>query len=139
MPSGTLEVFLVSASGLKKVDLFSKTDPYVVIHCGSQNQKSNVARNQGSNPSWNQRFLFYVDDDVQEITCKLMDEDIGTADDELGTVTIPLALVFEMGKTATTAYNVIRKSGRIKGEVKLALTFTSKVCHLQAAISYHSF
>ncbi|KAH7281283.1 hypothetical protein KP509_36G039100 [Ceratopteris richardii] len=71
MPSGTLDIFLVSASGVKKVDFFSKTDPYVVIQCGAQNQKSNIARNQGSNPSWNQRFLFYVDDDVQEITyCK---------------------------------------------------------------------
>ncbi|KAH7372786.1 hypothetical protein KP509_17G021000 [Ceratopteris richardii] len=87
MPSGTLEVFLVGASGLKKGDFFSKTDAYVVIHCGAQNQKSNVARNQGSTPSWNQRFLFYVEDGVEEMTLKVMDEDMITADDELGTVT----------------------------------------------------
>lgn len=126
MPSGTLEVVLAGAQGLKSGDFFSKTDAYAIVTCGNQNQRSNVARNQGSNPTWNQRFVFSVDDDACEITLKIMDEDLITADDELGCVTVPLATVFQAGKTATTAYNVVRKSGKFKGEVKLSLTFTPK-------------
>eukprot|EP00250_Pteridium_aquilinum_P016316 c23047_g1_i1 orf=155-691(+) len=126
MPSGTLEVLLASGHGLKSGDFFSKTDAYAIISCGNQSQKSNVARNQGSNPTWNQRFVFAVDDNVHEVAMKIMDEDFLTADDELGCVTINLATVFQHGKTATTAYNVVQKNGKIKGEVKLSLSFTPK-------------
>ncbi|MCO5587594.1 hypothetical protein L7F22_041543 [Adiantum nelumboides] len=126
MPSGTLEVLLASANGLKSGDFFSKTDAYAILCCGSQCQKSNVARNQGSCPTWNQRFLFSVEEGVEEVTLKIMDEDFMTADDELGCVTVPLQSAFQFGKTATTGYNVVKKNGKNKGEVKLSLTFTPK-------------
>lgn len=38
----------------------------------------------GSNPKWNEVFLFTVSDDVCEIDMKLMDEDGFTQDDFLG-------------------------------------------------------
>ncbi|KAI5082133.1 hypothetical protein GOP47_0001876 [Adiantum capillus-veneris] len=133
MPSGTLEVLLASGNGLKSGDFFSKTDAYAVLSCGSQSQKSNVARNQGSSPSWNQRFLFSVEEGVEELTLKIMDEDFMTADDELGCVTVPLETVFQLGKTPTSGYNVVKKNGKNRGEVKLSLTFTLK----QRTDSFH--
>ena len=42
---------------------------------------------QGSNPTWNQKFEFHVDDGITELLLEVMDEDSGTADDELGLVT----------------------------------------------------
>ncbi|MCO5580404.1 hypothetical protein L7F22_034270 [Adiantum nelumboides] len=133
MPSGTLEVLLASANGIKsRGDFFSKTDAYAILCCGSQCQKSIVPEvDQGRCPTWNQSFLFSVEEGVEEVTLKIMDEDFMTADDELGCVTYALSLLlrpfsFGTGKTATRGYNVVKKSGKNKGEVKLSLTFTPK-------------
>lgn len=141
MSGGTLEVMLVNAQGIKKGDFFSKTDAYAVVYCGSQNHTSNVARNQGSNPTWNQRFVFSVENGTREITLKIMDEDLFTADDELGIVTVPLEPVFQAGKTSTMSYNVVQKNGKFKGEVKLSLAFTPKKQYtdsLHGGPSYHA-
>ncbi|KAH0857197.1 hypothetical protein HID58_085458 [Brassica napus] len=43
MPHGTLEVVLVSAKGLEDSDFLNSMDPYVLLTCRTQDQKSNVA------------------------------------------------------------------------------------------------
>ncbi|XP_061349583.1 16 kDa phloem protein 2-like [Gastrolobium bilobum] len=84
MPRGTLEVILVSAKGLHDSDFFKKMDPYVILTYRAQEHRSSVAQGAGSNPSWNESFLFTVSDNVSELNLRLMDKDTFTKDDFLG-------------------------------------------------------
>ncbi|RWW44513.1 hypothetical protein BHE74_00049738 [Ensete ventricosum] len=64
-------------------------DPYAVLTCRTQEQKSSVASGcidtgKGSDPEWNESFVFTVSDSVPELTIKLMDSDTGSSDDFVG-------------------------------------------------------
>ncbi|CAM6128166.1 unnamed protein product [Calypogeia fissa] len=126
MPAGTVEVFLIGAVGIKDTEVFGKADPYAFLICGKQKLRSNTASNQGSKPSWNQKFSFYIDDNATDLQIKIFNHNIIKEDDELGSTLIPLTKVFADGKLPTTSYNVVRPSGRVQGEVKLSISFTPK-------------
>ncbi|KAJ4956623.1 hypothetical protein NE237_013406 [Protea cynaroides] len=123
MPRGKLEVLLVGAKGLENTDFLSKMDPYVVLICRTQEQKSSVASGQGSEPEWNETFVFTISDGVSELKLKLMDSDCGTQDDFVGEATIPLEPVFIDGSLPATPYNVV-KDQEYHGEIRIGLTFT---------------
>ncbi|CAL5442411.1 unnamed protein product [Camellia sinensis] len=125
MPRGTLEVLLVGAKGLENTDFLSNMDPYVILTCRTQEQKSSVASGKGSEPEWNESFLFTVSDGTRELLIKIMDSDHGSADDFVGEATIPLEPVFMEGSMATASYNVV-KDEEYHGEIKIGLTFTSE-------------
>ncbi|CAL2260106.1 unnamed protein product [Prunus armeniaca] len=126
MPRGTLEVNLVNAKGLKNTEVFGKMDPYVVITCKKQQKKSTVATAMGSNPEWNESFVFGVSDDVNELHVMIMDKDTGSKDDFVGELTIPLKTLFVEKKLPPMKYNVLRNK-KYHGEIKLGLTFTPAV------------
>ncbi|XP_072975213.1 elicitor-responsive protein 3-like isoform X2 [Typha angustifolia] len=84
MVEGTLEVLLVSAKGLDDADFLGKMDPYAILICRTQEQKSNVKSGAGSDPEWNESFKFTLSNDVEELTIKLMDSDAVSADDFVG-------------------------------------------------------
>ncbi|XP_009112966.1 16 kDa phloem protein 2 isoform X2 [Brassica rapa] len=114
MPHGTLEVVLVSAK--------DSMDPYVLLTCRTQDQKSNVASGQGTTPEWNETFIFNVSEGTTELKAKIFDTDVGTEDDPLGEATIPLEAVFLEGDIPPAAYNVV-KDEEFKGEIWIALSF----------------
>ncbi|KAL9234447.1 hypothetical protein vseg_009319 [Gypsophila vaccaria] len=122
MPQGKLEVLLVNAKGLDNSDFLSSMDPYVLLICRTQEQKSSVSTDTGSNPEWNETFIFTVSGDVPELHLKIMDKDSFTADDFVGEAKIPLEGVFEEGSLPPTSYTVV-KDGEFKGEIKVGLTF----------------
>ncbi|KAK8618038.1 hypothetical protein V6N13_115913 [Hibiscus sabdariffa] len=122
MPRGSLEVFLVSAKGLEDMDIFGKMDPYVIMTLRTQEQKSSVASGQGSEPAWNENFLFNVSEGAEELKLKIMDSDVGS-EDFVGEAEIPLRAVFREGTIPPTSYNVVRDK-EFKGEIKVGLTFT---------------
>ncbi|XP_009408144.2 elicitor-responsive protein 3 [Musa acuminata AAA Group] len=123
MVRGTLEVLLVSAKGLEDVDFFGKMDPYAVLTYRSQEQKSSTASGAGSNPEWNETFVFNVSDNVSELIVKIMDSDTFSKDDFVGEAKIPLEAVFVEGSLTPTIYSVV-KDQRYCGEIKVGLTFT---------------
>ncbi|KAK7399238.1 hypothetical protein VNO78_10417 [Psophocarpus tetragonolobus] len=123
MPQGSLEVFLVNAKGLENTDFLCKMDPYVILMCRTQEQKSSVASGQGSEPDWNENFIFNVSEGVSDLRLKIMDSDSTTAHDLVGEVTIPLNALFSEGTIPPTPYNVV-KDGKYCGEIKIGLTFT---------------
>ncbi|OAY71058.1 Elicitor-responsive protein 3 [Ananas comosus] len=142
MVQGTLEVLLVAAKGLDNTDFLGKMDPYAVLKCRTQEQKSSVASGAGDEPEWNETFVFTVSDDISEITIKLMDKDAITADDFVGEATFTLALVlgcniriplkplFMEGSLPPTVYNVV-KDQEYRGEIKVGLAFTPTKNHQQ--------
>ncbi|XP_020115221.1 elicitor-responsive protein 3-like [Ananas comosus] len=130
MVQGTLEVLLVAAKGLDNTDFLCKMDPYAVLKCRTQEQKSSVASGAGDEPEWNETFVFTVSDDISEITIKLMDKDAITADDFVGEATIPLKPLFMEGSLPPTVYNVV-KDQEYRGEIKVGLAFTPTKNHQQ--------
>ncbi|KAJ1271989.1 hypothetical protein BS78_06G168900 [Paspalum vaginatum] len=120
---GTLEVLLVGAKGLENTDFLSNMDPYAVLKCRSQEQKSSVASGKGSDPEWNETFVFTVSHGATELFIKLLDSDGGTDDDFVGEATIPLEAVYTEGSIPPTVYNVV-KDEEYRGEIKVGLTFT---------------
>ncbi|XP_024533450.1 elicitor-responsive protein 3 isoform X2 [Selaginella moellendorffii] len=128
MVKGALEVHLRGATGIKNTDFLSteKCDPYAILTCWRQSFQSTTAKRQGSNPIWNQKFLFVVEDGVSELFIKLYDEDRFTGDDFIGSAKVPLNRVLSELDHPLASYNVIRPSGKVKGEVMVALKFTPK-------------
>ncbi|KAI3689564.1 hypothetical protein L2E82_47525 [Cichorium intybus] len=122
MPTGKLQVLLVNAKGLHDTEFFNKMDPYVIITCRTQEQKSNVASGQGSSPEWNETFVFSVSGDVPELVLKIKDSDVGTEDDFVGEAKIPLATLFVEGSIPPTPYNVVIND-EFCGEIKVGLQF----------------
>ncbi|KAE9592244.1 putative C2 domain-containing protein [Lupinus albus] len=122
MPRGTLEVILVSAKGLPNADFLKKMDPYVVLSYRAQEHISSVAEGAGSDPIWNESFLFTVSDNVSELKLRFMDKDDFTDDDYLGETNIFLEPVFYEQSIGETVYNVV-KEDKYSGEVKVALRF----------------
>ncbi|CAO2835061.1 unnamed protein product [Amaranthus hypochondriacus] len=123
MPQGKLEVLLVSAKALENSDFLSSMDPYVILTCRTQEQKSSISTDGGSNPEWNETFLFTVSGEAPDLNLKIMDKDNFSADDFVGEANISLSVVFEEGNVPPTSYNVV-KDGEYKGEIRVGLTFT---------------
>ncbi|XP_039774495.1 16 kDa phloem protein 2-like [Panicum virgatum] len=125
MVHGKLEVLLVSAKGLEDTDFLNNMDPYVILTCRTQEQKSSVANGEGSEPEWNETFIFTVSDDTPQLNLKIMDSDV-TNDDFVGEASIPLEAVFQEGSLPPTVHPVVKEE-KYCGEIKLALTFTPAV------------
>ncbi|TXG62813.1 hypothetical protein EZV62_009807 [Acer yangbiense] len=124
MPTGKLEVLLVGCKGLENTDFLAvNMSPYIVLTCRTQEQKSSVASGQGSEPEWNETFVFSVTGDVSDLSLKLMDKDTFSADDFVGEANISLESVFTEGSLPPTVYNVV-KDQEYCGEIKVGLTFT---------------
>ncbi|XP_026389861.1 C2 domain-containing protein At1g63220-like isoform X2 [Papaver somniferum] len=123
MPQGILHVILISAKGLKNTDFLSNMDPYAVLTCRTQEKKSGVASGRGSEPEWNQSFIFTISEGSSELLIKLWDNDTGRKDDVIGVATIPLEPVFEGGSVPEGIYNVV-KDEEYCGEIKVSLLFS---------------
>lgn len=125
---GELEVNLLAAHGLLDTDTFGSSDPYAVIYCHKDVQKSRViVGKKNVDPEWNENFTFTVDSDVTDMLIKLFDKDDLKADDPLGNVVIPLHKVFSEGEIPPTKYKVVGPKGQPQGEISVALKFTPKV------------
>ncbi|KAI3453682.1 hypothetical protein Pfo_010345 [Paulownia fortunei] len=123
MVRGTLEVLLVGAKGLENTDFLSNMDPFVVITCRTQEQKSSVASGKGCDPEWNENFVFALSDDVPELLIKILDSDGISGDDFVGEAKIPLEPLFVEGSIPPMSYNVV-KDEEYRGEIKVGLNFT---------------
>ncbi|OEL16851.1 Elicitor-responsive protein 3 [Dichanthelium oligosanthes] len=62
-------------------------DPYVILTCRTQEQESSVAKGAGSEPEWNETFIFTISDETPQLNLKIMDSDI-TNDDFVGEATL---------------------------------------------------
>ncbi|KAH7416163.1 hypothetical protein KP509_14G078200 [Ceratopteris richardii] len=123
---GTLTVKLLEGRDLVSADFASKTDPYAVLKCDSQQHKSKVMKNAGANPVWNETFVFETSGNATNLEVALFDKDTFSKDDPLGDVTIPLLKAFIKGEVAPMPYQVLGKAGQPQGNIVVGLSFTSK-------------
>ncbi|KAK3105614.1 hypothetical protein FSP39_001841 [Pinctada imbricata] len=100
-PEGVLRIHMIEAKDLVCADMKlvgkGKSDPYAVIKFGSYKFKTKVINNT-LEPVWNAVFEAVVDcKDAQVIELELRDEDPGSKDDSLGTVSIDISDVSKSG------------------------------------------
>jgi Ca2+-dependent lipid-binding protein len=97
---GVLTVFLDNATNLADTDFIGKTDPYVRLHLKQDNwgrdrdfgyQKSSIKSNT-LNPVYHETFAWHNVPDLKNLVLNvhIMDQDIGTRDDGVGSCTIHL-------------------------------------------------
>ncbi|XP_071708032.1 16 kDa phloem protein 1-like [Rutidosis leptorrhynchoides] len=137
MTIGIMEVNLVDAHGLKKSDFLNKIDPYVLIQYRSQEHKSTIAKGQGSNHKWNEKFTFRVEypgeDKQPKLVLKIMDHDTFSSDDNLGQTTIYLKELLELGVENGSAelhpqkFRVVDSNESYCGDIRVGVTFTPRV------------
>jgi len=78
--SGNLRVEIIEARLTRDTETFSKMDPYCIIETRQQKHRTRTLQGAGKTPSWNQAFdvdVKYIGDDM---TIKVMDEDVSSSD-----------------------------------------------------------
>ncbi|KAG5191948.1 calcium-activated chloride channel-domain-containing protein [Tribonema minus] len=98
--TGVLQLEVVGADNLRKADLMGKSDPYVVIKLGEEENKTSVI-NSNLNPRWGEKFDILVHDKAsQVVTFDVYDEDLADNDDHLGRCEVPLSALLDFKITA---------------------------------------
>ncbi|KAM7463065.1 hypothetical protein LguiA_031186 [Lonicera macranthoides] len=136
----TLEINLISAKGLKQVNLFTKMDMYAVVSISDggtkvDKQKTPVDSEGDSNPTWNIPMKFSIDEAAAQqdrLTLIIMlrcERSLG--DKDVGEVIVPIKDLLngaQVGKTTQfVQYQVRKPSGRPKGELSFSYKFDEKV------------
>lgn len=118
---GTLIVRPICGKLLRDTDFLTKMDPYCVVTCGSQRQKTRIASGAGKNPSWSDQLVFKKSyEDMLQIS--VFDYDGNSRDDLVGEGSISIARI-----TSTPTWEdwvEVNYKGRRAGEVRLSVSFT---------------
>jgi len=96
MVTGSLLFTLHNATGLKG-QLFDTLDPYVIMALGTQRMRSNVAKDKGKSPKFEQTFTFIYNNEPT-MKVQVMDKDTSSSDDILGVGELSLTAVQATGK-----------------------------------------
>ncbi|BDA49969.1 probable Synaptotagmin-5 at N-terminal half [Coccomyxa sp. Obi] len=84
-PVGILTVRLIEAVNVPKIDLCSKSDPYVVLYVRTHRRLQSTIKNNRRHPVWNETFRLLVHQpDEDRLTCLLYDYDRIRADTLIG-------------------------------------------------------
>eukprot|EP00466_Bigelowiella_natans_P005281 jgi/Bigna1/136794/aug1.36_g11502 len=94
VPIGVLTVRIISATNVPKLDILSESDPYVRLFIGADDSKEK-GRNTRTimncpNPVWNESFTFKIVNATSSLRIQLWDHDTISADELIGTSSIPL-------------------------------------------------
>lgn len=136
MQERTLELNVISAQNLKKVQKFGNQACYVVAYIHSRDKKaSRVDKEGGLNPKWNAKLTLTCDDKLLQREGKYITMEIysrGTFRNKLiGSSRISL---FDVGKQAAAAappkrlsFEVQRKSGTVQGALNVSVNVQEKI------------
>ncbi len=73
-----------------------RQDPYAIIRVGGQEYRTRTAVDGGKNPVWNETFNFNcINENTAEVV--ILDEDLASRDDTIGTAIVSLARAREHG------------------------------------------
>lgn len=91
-----LHATVVSASGLRNADHDTHLDPFIEITCADQFRRTRTHRGGGSQPIWNQRLNFVLEEGVTHISLRCQDEESSAGADLVGSATVPLDDLFQI-------------------------------------------
>ena len=115
---GKLTLNVVAGKNLKDMELIGKMDPYVVLKCGKEEFKTKVQKKAGTNPTFNQSFIFNLEGKEDALHINVFDEDL-VSDDHIGRCDIPLHKLVETDKQV--AFQLVSKNDfkKITGDLIL--------------------
>ena len=94
VPFGILNVTVLKAEHLKTSDLFSKSDPYVVVNTNAETQETFIADvNDKDEAIWNERLTFKVTetiDDLRVLNVSIWDKDAYGENDQIASYLVRL-------------------------------------------------
>ncbi|XP_076896793.1 uncharacterized protein LOC143549903 [Bidens hawaiensis] len=140
MAERSLEVTIISAKGLNKVNLVGKMDVYAVAYINGavnqdQKQKTPVDKDGDSNPTWNHSMKFKIDEAAAlnnklTLVVKIKTEGM-LGDKDVGEVHVPVKELLEGALTGIkplqfVSYQVRKPSGKPKGELNFSYKFGEK-------------
>jgi hypothetical protein len=113
VPTGILEVTVVSAEGIRRADMMTQNDCYALIKIGSKIRKTPIQK--GKNPKFDQAARYFISSAYSDyvITLQMFDRDYGNKDDMLGSVEIPVKLL-EFGSELDLHLDLAGKSDNNK-------------------------
>ena len=80
----------------KNLDFLVRMDPYCLITCGGHTVRTQVAKNGGKEPVWNETFEIMVSP-MDTLVVEVWDKDTFTSDDLVGLTQIPVQRILMMG------------------------------------------
>ncbi|TXG69815.1 hypothetical protein EZV62_004750 [Acer yangbiense] len=89
-----LTVRVIEARNIPAMDLNGFSDPYVRLQLGKQRSRTKVVKKSLS-PSWEEEFIFKVDDLSEELVVSVLDEDKYFNDDFVGYIKVPISRIFD--------------------------------------------
>jgi len=94
---GKLEVHVISARDLRDRELLVKMDPYVLVKCGDEKFKSQIHKNGGTHPTWNQFMEFNLkeEDAKNPLRFEVWDYKHLAEDRQVGRADIPLDMLIK--------------------------------------------
>eukprot|EP00898_Chlorokybus_atmophyticus_P008565 jgi/Chlat1/870/Chrsp107S01317 len=129
MPTGTLDVTVLSANGLKNTETFGRMDPYAILRLDRTTFRTRTATDMGTRPVWNEKFSFKVLEGFHEVYVEIFNANV-LADDSLGTSSIPLSRTFAAGQD-TLQVPVYRKN-KGAGELSVTMQFRAQTSGIPA-------
>ncbi|KAF3456203.1 hypothetical protein FNV43_RR00853 [Rhamnella rubrinervis] len=140
MEQRTLDIKVVSAKGLKDVNLIGKMDVYAVVSISGdshpkQKTKTNVDKDCGSNPTWNYPMKFTVNEIAAKQNRLTLVFDLRCertfGDKDIGQVVVPVSELLDSkgdeNSMKCVTYQVRTSSGKPKGELNFSYKFGDKV------------
>ena len=116
--AGALIVKPISGKLTRDTEFMGKMDPYCVVKVGNQKKRTAVHHSAGKFPCWSDTLVFdNPSEDLLTIEC--WDSDTASADDLVGSITIPLHNVYSSGKFLDWV-NLLYK-GKSAGQIRLEI------------------
>ena len=117
----SLVVHVLSASGLAKMDLNGKADPYVVLKCGKAKEQRSKVVPKNLSPVWDDaHFRWSEVEESDELVVTMLDRDKGSKDDPMGEVRVPVS---EMdGQRRSYALRPTKGCKAPKGDIVMTCT-----------------
>eukprot|EP00276_Gloeochaete_wittrockiana_P011520 CAMPEP_0184371930 /NCGR_PEP_ID=MMETSP1089-20130417/163672_1 /TAXON_ID=38269 ORGANISM="Gloeochaete wittrockiana, Strain SAG46.84" /NCGR_SAMPLE_ID=MMETSP1089 /ASSEMBLY_ACC=CAM_ASM_000445 /LENGTH=325 /DNA_ID=CAMNT_0026714739 /DNA_START=253 /DNA_END=1229 /DNA_ORIENTATION=- len=137
MVQGTLHVKVGGCRKLKDTELFGRMDPYIIIRCGNEINRTSTKKDAGRNPVFNESFKFDITPSTNpSVSFVVKDSDVGK-DDFVGEVVLNFGEMAAQNRTVDSWYVLKRKSGKDAGEIQLKISFQPYSPKTQAADPAH--
>eukprot|EP00741_Cyanophora_paradoxa_P023381 tig00000254_g22587.t1 len=135
--TGTLDVEVVQARGLRVADINGYADPYVLLSLGREASQTRVQPNTLS-PVWNERFSYRLQNNAEPLLIRVMDRDALKKDDYLGEARVSLGDLLSR-EPRTERWIPLSSSTRglaVSGEILLRFSFRPDAAAYPAAAPY---
>ncbi|KAG9143452.1 hypothetical protein Leryth_016448 [Lithospermum erythrorhizon] len=148
MEQRTLEITIISAKDLNKVNLITKMDVYAVVFIsGDSNSKQKfktpVDKDGGNNPTWNFTVKFTIDEAAAQqnglsLVLKLKSERV-LGDKEIGEVRVPIKELLDSPGSVNgkqfVSYQIRKPDGKPKGFISFSYQFGEKAVKVDEPVA----